>query len=178
LPGAPRTDPGVQFSRTGLFAVFLGYFRTRQINKRQTVPLVDPRPVRYAGKHRLHMLFGLSIPHVALLPALPQRRSLPRPRWSRGSCARFSRALSITNRSDSLPAVGSPPIRQSAYLSLADLPCLPVPSTADRRLPLSFKRLGGRPPQERAGPPTFRTYLLPHAMLSDSGGCPSCLGLS
>jgi hypothetical protein len=69
------------------------------------------------------MLFGLSIPHVALLPALSQRRSLPRPRWWRGFCARLSRAPSITNRSDSLPAVGSPPLRQSAYLSLADLPC-------------------------------------------------------
>ena len=33
----PRTDPGVQFSRTGLFIVYFHYFRTRRINKQQTV---------------------------------------------------------------------------------------------------------------------------------------------
>jgi len=34
------------------------------------------------------------------------------------------------------------------------------------------QRRGRRPRQERAGPPTFRTHLSPHAMLSDSGGGP------
>ncbi len=125
-----------------------GFLVQETVQPPETVLLVDPRTVRYAGKDGLHMLLGLSIPHVSVPPALTQRRSLPHPRWSRGLCARLSRAPSTTYRSDSRIGVRSAPVRR-----------LRVPS------------------RDRRGPPTFHTYLLPHAMLSDSGGRPSCPGL-
>ena len=40
--------------------------------------------VRYTEKYSLHMLFGLSIPHMIYPPARSSRQSLRRPRWLRG----------------------------------------------------------------------------------------------
>ena len=119
MPGAPRTDPGVQFSRTGLLALNFRYFRTRRFPLRSdTASLTGLLPLFTMLVIRAAYQRGLSYPLTARLPARSLRRSLCRPCWMQGICTRLSRAQTTMNRSDSLVLI---PIC-SASVSLLRIP--------------------------------------------------------
>ena len=149
MPGAPRTDPGVRFSRTGLLALNVRYFRTRQV------------------------------PHGAAIAAL-QRPFLCSLCWS--NKRRINTAYPIRLRPDcqrvhcadpfAVPAGYGAHVHGSPVLGLLRIGLTPLPrllrSDSSLRIP--------RPrPGRCKGLPRCCTYLLPHATLLDSDGCPALL---
>jgi hypothetical protein len=82
---------------------------------------------------------GLSYPFAARLPVRSSRRSLRRPCWIQGTCARLSRAQTTMNRSDSPAPVCSDPIRHVAYPDSTPRRCRGLPRFAriSYRMPCS-----------------------------------------